>query len=45
MLFGVTVAVYCKNHTEEINAFSGEKGDLMYVKVGSTYSDHWASKG
>jgi translation initiation factor IF-1 len=37
MLFGETVAVYCKNHTENTNTLCGQNAE--YVKVCGTYTD------
>jgi hypothetical protein len=44
MLFRETVAVYCENHMEHLNTLSGQNAEFWYVKVGGTYSDHWALK-
>jgi hypothetical protein len=32
MLFGETVAFYCENHTEHINAMCGQNAEFWYVK-------------
>jgi hypothetical protein len=42
MLFGETVAVYCENHTEHINAFCGQNAEILSVKASGTYSNHLA---
>jgi hypothetical protein len=44
MLFGETVAVYCKNHTEHTNTLCGQNAEFLCVKVDGTYSDQWALK-
>jgi hypothetical protein len=33
MLFRETVAVYCENYTEHINALSGQNSEYIYVKA------------
>jgi hypothetical protein len=45
MLFRVTVAVYCENHTEHTDTLCGQNTEFWYVKAGGTYSNHWALKG
>jgi hypothetical protein len=45
MLFGETVTIYCENHTEHTHTLCGQNVEFCYVKVGGTYSNHWALKG
>jgi hypothetical protein len=45
MLFGETVAVYCENHTEHTDTLCGQNVKFPCVKIGGTYSNHWALKG
>jgi hypothetical protein len=45
MLLGETVAVYCENHTEHTNTLCGPNAEILNIKEGGTYSDHWAFKG
>jgi hypothetical protein len=45
MLFGETVSVYCENHTEHTNTLCVRNGEFECVKVGGSYSNHWALKG
>jgi hypothetical protein len=45
MLFRKTVAVYCENSMKYTNALYGQNAEFYCVKVGGTYSDHWALKG
>ena len=32
-------------HTKHINTLSGQNVELLNVKLGGTYSNHWAVKG
>jgi hypothetical protein len=43
MLFGETVAVYCKNRTEHINTLCGKKAEISNVERGGTSNDQNAS--
>jgi hypothetical protein len=52
MLFRETVAVYCENHTENINTLCGQNAKLFNAKPGSVYTynstvkvDHKGIKG
>jgi hypothetical protein len=45
MLFREELAVYYENHTEHNNTLCVQNVEFWYVKVGGTYSDHWALKG
>jgi len=42
MLYGEIIAVCSQIHTEHINTPCGQNVDLLNVKPGGTYSDHWA---
>jgi hypothetical protein len=44
MLFGERVAVYCENHMVHTDTLHGQNAEFWCVKVGGTYSDHWALK-
>jgi hypothetical protein len=37
MVFRETVAVYCENYAEQINAQCGQNAEVLYVKGGGTY--------
>jgi hypothetical protein len=45
MTFRETVAVYCENHMEHINALCGQNAELLDIKAGGTYNYHCAFKG
>jgi hypothetical protein len=45
MLFRETVAVYCENHMEHINALYGQNAEYLNVKVCGIYSYHCDLKG
>jgi hypothetical protein len=45
MLFGETVAVYCKNHTEHIDTRCGQNAVFQCVIAGGKCSNRWALKG
>jgi len=45
MLYGKIIAVFSQIHTKYINKFCGQNVELLNVKTGGTYSDHWAVKG
>jgi len=45
MLYREIIAIYCEIHTKHINTLCGQKIELLNVKPGSAYSDHWAVKG
>jgi hypothetical protein len=40
MLFRETVAVYCENHTEHINALCGQNAEFRDIKAGGMQSYH-----
>jgi hypothetical protein len=42
MLFRETVAVYCENHTEHIDAPRGQNVQLVNVQLGGIYNYHCA---
>jgi ribosomal silencing factor RsfS len=35
------ITVCSQNHTKHINALCGQNAELLNVKPGGTYSDHW----
>ena len=39
------MAICSEIHTKHINTLCGQKVELMNVKPGGTYSDHWAVEG
>ena len=45
MLYGKIIAVCSEIHTKHINTVCGQKVQLLNVKPGGTYSDHWALEG
>ena len=45
MMYREIIAVCSEIHTEHINALCGKKVELLNVKPGGTYSNHWAVKG
>jgi hypothetical protein len=45
MLLPVTIAAYCKNHTERMNILRGKNAELVEVKAGGKYSNHCVSEG
>jgi hypothetical protein len=45
MLFGETVDVYCKNHTEHTDTLCGQNAEFLCAKAGGIYSDRRALKG
>jgi hypothetical protein len=42
MLFKEIIAVYPKNRAKLINTLYAQNAELLNVKVGGTYSYHWA---
>jgi len=42
MLHREIIAVCSQIHTKHINTLCGQKVELLNVKPGGTYSDHWA---
>jgi len=45
MLYREIIAVCSQIHTEHINTLCGQNVELLNVKLGCTYSDHWATEG
>src|SRR5215510_2007427 len=44
MLYREIIAVCSQIHTKHINTLCGQNVELLNVKPGGTYSDHWALK-
>jgi len=44
MLYRDIIAVYSEIHTKHINTLCGQNVELLNVKPGGTYSDHWSHK-
>jgi hypothetical protein len=42
MLYSEIIAVCSQIHTKHTNTLCGQNVELLYVKPGGTYSDHWA---
>jgi len=45
MLYREIIAVCSQIHTKHTNTLSGQNVELLNLKPGGTYSDHWALKG
>ena len=45
MLYREIMAVCSEIHTKHINTLRGQNVELLNVKLGGTYSGHWALKG
>jgi len=45
MLFPEIIAVYCKNHAEHIKTLRGKNAELVKLKAGGKYSNHFVLKG
>jgi len=45
MLYREIIAVCSQIHTKHINTLCGQNAELLNVKPGGTYSDHWGLKG
>ena len=45
MLYREIIAVCSEIHTKHINTVCGRNVELLNVKLGGTYSNHWATKG
>jgi len=45
MLYREIIAVCSQIHTKHINTLCGQNVELLNVKLGGTYSDHWALEG
>ena len=44
MLYREIMAVCSEIHTKQINTLCGQNVELLNVKPGGTYSNHWATK-
>jgi len=44
MLYREIIPFCIQNHTNHINTLCGQNVELLNVKPGGTYSDHWAFK-
>jgi hypothetical protein len=42
MLYSEIIAVCSEIHTKHINTLRGQNVDFVNVKLGGTYSKHWA---
>ena len=42
MLYREIIAVCSEIHKKHINTLCGQKTELLNVRVGGTYTDHWA---
>ena len=45
MLYREIIAVCSQIHTKHMNTLCGQNAELLNVKPGGTYSDHWALQG
>jgi hypothetical protein len=45
MLYREIIAVSFEIYTKHVNARCGQNVDLLNVKPGGTYSDHWTLNG
>ena len=45
MLYREIIAVCSEIHTKHINTLCGQNVELLLVKHGGTYSDHWVLEG
>jgi hypothetical protein len=45
MLYREIIAIFSQIHAKHINTLCGQIVELLNVKPGGTYSDHWAVKG
>jgi len=45
MMYREIIAVCSEIHTKHINTVCGKNVDLLSVKPGGTFSDHWALTG
>jgi len=45
MLYREKIAVCSQIHTKHVNTLCGQNVELLSVKPGGIYSDHWALKG
>jgi hypothetical protein len=45
MLSGEIIAVCSEIQTKHMNTLRGKTVEIIVVKIGGTYSNHWALKG
>jgi len=45
MLYRKIIALCSQIHTKHINTLCGQKLELLNVKLGGKYSNHWALRG
>jgi hypothetical protein len=45
MLYKEIIAVCSEIHTKHTNTLCGQNVEMLSVKRGGTYSDHWVFKG
>ena len=45
MLYREIIPIGSEIHTKHVNTLSEQNVELLNVKPGGTYSDHWALKG
>jgi hypothetical protein len=45
MLYSEIIAVCSEIHTEHTNTLCGQNIELLNIKPGGTYSNHWALEG
>ena len=45
MLYREIIVVYSEIHTKHINTLCRQNVELLNVKPGATYSDHWTIEG
>jgi len=45
MLYRIIMDICSQIHTTHINTLCGQNVELLNVKPGGTYSDHWAVEG
>ena len=45
MMYREIIAVCSQIHTKHINTLCGLNVELLHVKAGGTYSDHWILRG
>jgi len=45
MMYREIIAVCSEIYTKRINTVCGQNVELLNVKPGGPYSDHWATKG
>jgi hypothetical protein len=41
MVYREIIALYAQIHTKHINKLCGQNAELLNVKLGGTYNDHW----